>query len=148
MPRTAEQIIAELDSLSDADFDLNNADARGEEQLQETCDESAEHDYRECAPAMFRVMERLVDADLGSPGPLVHTLERWRGPFEPLLYESVRRMPSPLSLWMVNRIINARPADVDQWMALLREAADHPDASPSTRAEAMEFLQFQMSDQA
>jgi hypothetical protein len=43
---------------------------------------------------MFNVMERPPDADLGSPGPLVHTLERWRG-YEPELVNSVRRRMLP-----------------------------------------------------
>ena len=39
------------------------------------------------------VMERLPDVDLGSPGPLVHTLERLHG-YENELMRSVRRQPS------------------------------------------------------
>src|SRR5439155_10043350 len=42
-----------------------------------------------CAPPFLSV------ADLGSPGPLVHTLERMRGHYERELVESIKRRPTP-----------------------------------------------------
>jgi hypothetical protein len=66
---------------------------------------------------MFRTMERLDGVELGTPGPLVHTLETWRGGYEKLLAESARRKPTSLSVWMVNRILNVRPPDSDSWLA-------------------------------
>jgi len=38
---------------------------------------------------MFRLMERMPDAELGSPGPLVHTLEAILG-YETYLVDSLR----------------------------------------------------------
>jgi hypothetical protein len=49
-----------------------------------------------------------------------YTLESWPGRYEALLAESVRRKPSPLTVWMVNRILNARSPDADAWLTLLR----------------------------
>jgi len=92
---------------------------------------------------MFLTMERLDDMELGTPGPLVHALESWRGGYEALLTESIRRKPCPLAVWMVNRILNTRPPDADAWLALLCSVTDHPSASKSTKAEAADFLRYQ-----
>src|SRR4029434_9883189 len=55
-------------------------------------------------PAMFAVMELHPEADLGSPGPLVHSIERVPvAEFEPFLRASVERKPGQLNVWMVNR---------------------------------------------
>lgn len=95
-----------------------------------------------CATVMFRTMERLDESDLGSPGPLVHTLEACAG-YEPFLVESLRRKPTQLSVWMVNRILNADPPDAKDWLALLASANEHPNASEETKAEALSFLNYQ-----
>ena len=92
---------------------------------------------------MFRAVERLDGVDLGVPGPLVHTLETWRGGYERLLAESVRRKPTLLSVWMVNRILNVRPPEADSWLALLRGVADNPTASDETKAQAKLFIEHQ-----
>jgi hypothetical protein len=53
-----------------------NVDARGLERLAELTDALMSVPDREKAiRELFSVMERPPDADLGSPGPLVHTLE-------------------------------------------------------------------------
>lgn len=88
-------------------------------------------------------MERLDGVDLGTPGPLVHTLEAWRGSYEPLLAESVRRKPTLLSVWMVNRILNREPPDAESWVILLRSVAEHSAASAVTKAQAEHFIKYQ-----
>jgi hypothetical protein len=95
-------------------------------------------------PELFGVMERMPDADLGSPGPLVHTLEAWRG-YETELIRSVRRRPSLLSVWMVNRILNTDlPSDSrHSYLSLLNEAATRSDVPKAVRESAREFLELQ-----
>ena len=127
MPRTFIKIARDFDALAERDFDYANASARGWERLAEVCDEMlAVNDPAICAPVMFRTMERLDGVELGTPGPLVHTLETWRGSYEKFLKESVRRKPTPLSVWMINRILNARPPYARSWVALLRSVANNP----------------------
>ena len=92
---------------------------------------------------MFRTMERLDGVDLGTPGSLVHTLETWPGGYEQLLAQSVRRKPTPLSVWMVNRILNVSPPDAESWMALLGSVLDNPAASDETKADAKGFIEYQ-----
>ncbi len=144
MPRHVAEICADLDALTARDFDYANAGARGLERLDELCDEMRElNDPSATAPVMFRTMERLDGVDLGTPGSLVHTLETWPGGYEEMLAQSIRRKPTPLSVWMVNRILNASPPDAESWMALLRSVANNPAASDETKADAKGFIDYQ-----
>jgi hypothetical protein len=95
-------------------------------------------------PELFDVMERLPDAELGSPGPLVHTLERLHA-YEPELVRSVRRRPSQLSVWMVNRILNTALSDDARrmYLTLLQEAASDRNAPETVRHDARHFVELQ-----
>ncbi len=143
MSRSLAEIAAELDSLTVSDFDLMNVDADGDDRLHAVCTELAERDDpQRWAPLLYALMERLDEADLGSPGPLVHTLEACGG-YRPLLAESLRRKPSPLTVWMANRVLNTDPPDTPQWLDLLHRATEHPAASAQTRADARSVLEYQ-----
>ena len=145
MARSVSDIAADLDALLARDFDEADTAAEGHDRLEALCDELREvADASAIAPPIFRTMERLDNVQLGTPGPLVHTLEATAG-YQPYLVESLRRKPSPLALWMVNRILNGRPENADSWLALLRTSIEHPAASPATRASATEFLKHQAS---
>jgi hypothetical protein len=144
MPRRVEEVVADLEALEPQDFDCADTGTDGLEQLARLCDEMrAIGDVRSWAPALFHTMERLGDAELGSPGPLVHTLETWRGGYERFLAESIGRKPTPLSVWMVNRLLNARPSDAGAWLDLLRSVAHHPMASEEAKSAASGFLEYQ-----
>lgn len=144
MSQNIAEIAANFDALTAHDFDYANTGARGWERLDELCDEMrAINAPALCAPVMFRTMERLDGVELGTPGPLVHTLETWRGGYEELLAQSVRRKPTALSVWMVNRILNASPSDAESWMTLLRSVADNPAASAEAKTEAAGFIEYQ-----
>ena len=140
-----EEIIAGFQALQAPDFDPMNVDARGSERLWELTDALMSVPRPERAiPELFRVMERMPDTDLGSPGPLVHTLEAFNG-YEIELMHSVRRVPSLLSVWMINRILNTDvPTDVRRsYMSLLSEAAIRPDVPKAVRDDAHHFLELQ-----
>lgn len=56
---------------------------------------------------ILHLMEVNESVDFGMPGPLVHFVEKFfRNGYEELLLDSVRRHPTPHTLWMVNRIAN------------------------------------------
>jgi hypothetical protein len=142
--RGLKDIAEDLDLLVARDFDLGNTSAAGWERLQRLCDELlAINDVASCAPVMFKIMERLDGSDLGNPGPLVHTLEEWRGTYESFLAESIRRKPTPLSVWMVNRILNSKPSDATNWLVLLQQVLDHPGAASKAKQQAAHFLKYQ-----
>ncbi|MEU1398369.1 hypothetical protein ABZ403_20220 [Micromonospora zamorensis] len=145
MSRSLTVIAAELEALTLLDFHPMNANADGADRLQAICAELVERDDPErWAPLLYSLMERLDDADMGSPGPIVHTLEAWSG-YPPLLAESLRRKPTPLTVWMANRLLNTDPSDATQWLELLRQSVGHSAASPEARADAEDFLEHQAS---
>lgn len=146
MPRTFDQILAGLATLKAEDFDYHTPGIDGPDRLYELTEELMTLPQPERgAPALFDVMERMPDADLGSPGPLVHTLERMRGHYERELVESINRRPSPLAIWMVNRILNVTrvPEQRQFYMDLLRLVAEQPAGPESARHDAQDFIAYQ-----
>jgi hypothetical protein len=101
-------------------------------------------DRSRAIPALFGVLERFPDADLGTPGPIVHALESIPG-YEPALAESVRRQPCYYTVWMMNRILNVEDAAPArrEWIQLLESAAHHPKASPGLADDVARFLAHQ-----
>jgi hypothetical protein len=145
MARPIHEIIAAFDSFQSSDFDRSSVDARGAEQLYDLVAELFETPNPEQAmEVMFRTMERLPDADLGNPGPLVQGLEKFKD-YEPSLVESVRRQPTLLSVWMVNRILNTRlPKERREFLvSLLKEASVHTAISDQVRQDILGFLEHQ-----
>jgi hypothetical protein len=140
-----EEIIEGFRTLTASDFDYGNVDARGWERLDELTNELLTIPNAQAAiPELFDVMERLPDSELGSPGSLVHTLEKLPG-YEQELVRSVRRRPAILSVWMINRILNTE-LSADQrkmYMELLNEAASHSNAPETVRDDARSFIEFQ-----
>jgi hypothetical protein len=140
-----EEIIAGFRALQAVDFEYGNDDARGWERLGELTDAlKTLRDPEKAIPEMFAVMERLPDADIGSPGALVHTLEKFRG-YEKELVLSVARCPSTPSVWMVNRILNTDLSSADRrmYMTLLEDAAAHPKTTEAVRLDARSFIVYQ-----
>ncbi len=143
MIRTLDQVKFDFEALSFVDFDYSRIDASGPERLSRYCDELDAFSNSEAAMSiLFETMERLDGCDLGSPGPLVHTLEALPG-YERLLKESLLRKPTSLSVWMINRILNGTSKDRTNWLALLRRTLSHPTASTDAKEQAIEFLKHQ-----
>jgi hypothetical protein len=144
MPRSLETIVHDLNALTAEEFAYRKPTDRGLVRLDAICDDVRGLPLPSAAfPEFFRLMERLSDSDLGSPGSLVHTMERYAGAYEDLLAESVSRKPTGLSVWMVNRILNGPTTDKRKWMEILTIAADHPAASQVTREQARRFVVVQ-----
>jgi hypothetical protein len=143
MPRTCEQILADFASLQASDFD--NEAASVDRLYGLTGELMALPQPERAIRSLFDVMERMPESDLGSPGPLVHTLEQMCGHYESELVESIKRRPTPLAVWMVNRILNGtRSREQRQlYMDLLRFAAEHPTAPESARRQAYGFIEHQ-----
>ena len=142
-----EEIITGLRTLRPSDFDYGNMEARGWERLSELTDALMAMPAgppETAIPELFSVMERMPEVDLGSPGPIVHTLETLKG-YEAELMRSVRRSPSLLSLWMINRILNTDlPNNIRQsYMSVLSQAANRPDVSKTIRDDARNFFELQ-----
>jgi hypothetical protein len=143
MAMNYEQIIEALDALNSNDFDLNEAD--GQHKLYVLTDELLQQPNPERAiPALFAVMERMPKADLGSPGPLVHTLEKFKN-YELELKASLLRAPCLLSVLMVNSILNTttNSEQREAWLNLLDSVVANPDTTSGTKQAALHFIKFQ-----
>jgi hypothetical protein len=64
-------------------------------------------DADEAITPILELMERNPNVDFGMPGPLVHFVEKYyKKGYEEKLVDSLRRLPTKHTLWMLNRIIN------------------------------------------
>lgn len=102
-----------------------------------------------CGPDEFRellgVFERFPEDDgYGIFWSIVHFLETCSG-YEPLLIESVSRVPTEFNVLMVNRLINGNVLEVDgqSLLSVLASLASNPAASSSARRSAQGFLEYQ-----
>jgi hypothetical protein len=144
MSNEASSLIESLGNLRESDFDYSNMNARGDVNLDAICHAVTKlPDPSVIFPEFFRLMERLSEVELGTPGPLVHTMEQYSGRYETHLIDSIKRKPTELSVWMINRILNGNPENQDLWMSALKIAANHPLASESVKDSAVGFIQFQ-----
>jgi hypothetical protein len=90
---------------------------------------------------LFRLIERNSDADLGNPGPIVHSLEAI-APRSKLLAESLMRRPTFYTIWMVGRILNSEKQEPDRvfWLSQLEKTLIHPLSTSRERKRANEIL--------
>ena len=140
-----ENVAVVLISLGPTDFDPKRVEARGIETLAEVGTAIEAHrNPRELFSAVFQFMERLDSCELGTPGPLVHALEAIGG-YNTELVASLMRKPTPLTVLMLNRILNA-PSSTEsrsKYLKLLARSATHPAASPEAKSEAARLLAYQ-----
>jgi len=96
-------------------------------------------------PHAFQFFEDHADADLGMPGPLVHFVERFFPKYVDELCVSVERKPTTHTVWMVNRILNAKIAEEmrERLVNLLRAAIDNAAGDETAREQARHFLEHQ-----
>lgn len=92
--------------------------------------------------AAFRVFERHPLCYFGSPGPLVHWLERSYPKYVDSLVSSMERRPTEHTLWMANRILNANIEATTRasLIAALKTAAIRTDIEQPTVTAAIEWL--------
>lgn len=94
---------------------------------------------------IFRLIEKHPHIDYGSPGPLAHSLEAFHDIYQDYLFASLDRKPTPLTVWMLNRLTNAdqnyleHKALTERMHGLL----DHPELDEETRSAIEDFVDFQ-----
>jgi hypothetical protein len=140
MSQSLEAIIAELNA-----FEASEWEGENEERLQRLIDSVDLRSNREVViPILFHLVERNPEALLGSPGPIVHSLEAVGG-YEAALRESLHRRPTPLTVWMVNRLLNSdlSPHERRWWLGDLRRVLEHSTATEGAKRDAGRFLDYQ-----
>jgi hypothetical protein len=142
MAQSADEMIASLGSLVAAGGNAPNEEAldiaiEGFESLP---------DRGRVVPTLFAVMERWPEDYMGSPGPLVHSIETIPvSEFAPELVSSVHRQPGVLNVWMVNRILNSAipTPQRTELLKLLNSIKSHPRAPSAAKQSAVRYLLFQ-----
>ncbi|HPN69579.1 MAG TPA: hypothetical protein PLZ32_08665 [Saprospiraceae bacterium] len=106
---------------------------------------NADKDEVQAIEPIFRLIEKYPTNDFGSPGPLVHFIERFIGQYEQKLLESLDRKPTQLTVWMLNRVINGAKSKTMRLTLIqrLEGIIQNPNADNETRNEALDFLKFQ-----
>lgn len=156
MKERLKKIISEFEALQPRDFNLDYEGACGMETLDSLADELIANASPEIiAQTLLAFTERLSNTteidprfDLGTPGPIVHTLEKLPG-YQQYLMESLARFPTPLTVWMVNRILNVSEKNIDRerWLDVLRKISNDQNMSEITKRSAQKILNFQLKNQ-
>ena len=154
MSRTLQEIETDLNLLTPRDFNSNYIEANGLEHLNALIKELAEiNEPEKIQEMLFLAMERLSKSneidprfDLGTPGSFVHALEKLPN-YSKQLIISIRRYPTPLTVWMINRILNALKVEEERrfWLNVLQESINHPQATSFVKEEAQQFIDFQIN---
>lgn len=146
MARSTHEIIAELNAFQPDDF-AEHWLSEGWERLYDVCDELINAENPEQgSDTLFALFERLEGKDLGSPGPIVHALEKLPN-YGSKLVSEVQRKPTTYTVRMLNRILNSQlPPERRQFLlGLLTATLSHPSASEATQTEAQNFIEYQRS---
>ena len=106
------------------------------------CMEEIEENYNQLdsVQSLLRLMERHPLTDFGSPGLIVHFVERfYKKGYEEELLLSLKRMPTLHTVWMINRLINGTD-QAEVYLDLLKEISENASYDKEIREEALHFL--------
>ena len=92
----------------------------------------------EAIEPLLQLFERHPIAYFGDPGAIVHYIEQFGGEYEDFLAESVKRIPTSTTVWMLNRCINAGER-TEEFMGILKEIAGRADVAKDIKERAQEF---------
>ena len=117
-------------------------DNEGFETVMMDCMEEIEENYNQLdsVQPLLRLMERHPLTDFGSPGPIVHFVERfYKKGYEEELLLSLKRMPTLHTVWMLNRLVNGTD-QAEVYLDLLKEISENTSYDKEIREEALHFL--------
>jgi hypothetical protein len=102
-------------------------------------------DKEKAIEPIFRLIEKYPHIDYGSPGPLAHTLESFHELYHDYLFASLDRRPTPLTVWMLNRLTNADQNYLEHKMFIEKMHAllQHPELDELTKSAIQDFVDFQ-----
>ena len=102
------------------------------------------YDRSDSVKPLLLLMERHPLTDFGSPGPIVHFVERfYKKGYEEELVASLKRIPTLHTVWMLNRIINATD-DPEAYLSLLKQISENEACDKEIRDEASHFLDLSL----
>ncbi len=95
--------------------------------------------------SLIGLLERHSLIEFGSPGEPIHTIENFPGYYEEYLFKSLERHPTNMTVWMLNRMINAETDENSKKSLIdkLRNCVKHTLADKQTQDSAKDFLKYQ-----
>ena len=93
----------------------------------------------ESVSVILKFMEEYPAFDFGTPGPLVHFVEKFYGRgYEAELLASIARKPTGHTVWLLNRVINGtkQPADRERMINALRQVEESSSVRYSSKASS------------
>ena len=117
-------------------------DNEGFETVMMDCMEEIEENYNQLdsVQPLLRLMERHPLTDFGSPGPIVHFVERfYKKGYEEELLLSLKRMPTLHTVWMLNRLINGTD-QAEVYLDLLKDISENVSCDKEIREEELHVL--------
>ena len=102
-------------------------------------------DFELAFESIFNLFEKYPLTDFGMPGTFVHTLEKFVGHYEKYLFESLKRRPTPMTILMLNRIINGEQNIIIKQNLIdkLQSYLDHPLVEKETADSIKDFVAYQ-----
>ena len=94
----------------------------------------------ELVAPILEIIESNPDIDFGTPGDLVHFVEKfYKKGYEEELLLSLKRMPTLHTVWMLNRLINGTD-QAEVYLDLLKGISENASCDKEIREEALHFL--------
>lgn len=108
-------------------------------------DLESKNDFIRGIEPIINLIEKFPHSNFGNPGPLVHTLEAHQDLYEEYLKNSLNRKPVPLTVWMLNRIINSEKNILvkENLFDILQSLTNHPNIDTETLKTVENFIDFQ-----
>ncbi len=136
---TVEELTRQLETFAPSGDEASDVNRLYE--IAETIE--AENVAQQLIPEMLRIFERNPNADLGSPGPLVHAIETcgMTAILDSLL-SSIVRQPVVMTIWMAARCLRS-PLDTrdrDRLIDALRYVVEHHATSDEVKTGAQEAI--------
>jgi hypothetical protein len=96
------------------------------------------------------LIEKYSTVDFGNPGPLIHFIESFYDKYVPLLFSSLERKPTYLTIWMLNRIINGETdhSKRTDYINRLQKLREHNLMTEELIAEVDDFVKHQLGGSA
>lgn len=89
---------------------------------------------------LLQFIERHPLSDLGTPGSIVHFVEKfYKQGYESLLISSVKRCPTMHTVWMLNRVKNGEQ-EQQVYSEILNDIVHNEDIEEEIRRLAQDFL--------
>lgn len=94
----------------------------------------------EAVEPLLQLMERHPLSDFGTPGSIVHFVEKfYKKGYEQLFISSVKRRPTMHTVWMLNRVKNGED-EQQRYIEILNDIVHNKDIEKEIRESAQDFL--------